>query len=119
MKIWLGVVGLAMLVAGCAANGPVGFFQTPGKYDNVECVDLVKQTQAAKKRVDELSGRIDQAGADSFGGVVGGLVYGPELASARENLQFLQVATAEKKCEFPAQPSPANTRLTPVSATPR
>jgi hypothetical protein len=71
----------------------------PGKFDLLKCPDLARRSMLASQREKELTSLMDRANQDAMGPVVNTMVYSPDLANVRAELDLLRKTAAEKNCD--------------------
>ena len=106
--MWIKIVGpclFAGLLAGVLAACSSTFESlgdpmiAPGKFDLLKCPDLARRSVLASQREKELMSLMDRANQDAVGPVVNTMVYAPDLASVRAELELLRKTAAEKNCD--------------------
>jgi hypothetical protein len=115
--MWIKIVGLCLLAVPLSACSSTleslgDPMIAPGKFDLLKCPDLANRSLLASKREKELMSLMDRANQDAAGPMVNTMVYGPELASVRSELELLHRTAGEKNCDnlvadTPPPPSPA------------
>ncbi|MBP6717236.1 MAG: hypothetical protein KA173_00030 [Rhodoferax sp.] len=102
------------VLAGCATAGKdvVGTYVSPAQFSTYDCDQVRQEMVRISSRVNQLSGRLDEAANnDKTIGVVGAILFWPalfalggtkgqeaELARLKGEYDALQAASAQKKC---------------------
>ncbi|MBI3435669.1 MAG: hypothetical protein HY056_11430 [Proteobacteria bacterium] len=95
-------LGLALAASACAGEfGAGSLLVAPGKYAYYKCPDIAVATASWTVREKEMADADQKAKRSAGGSAIGALVYGPEIATAREELRQLREATAAKNCATP------------------
>ncbi len=114
MKRTISVITVVAILAGCATAGKdvVGTYVSPNQYASYDCEQLQQEMMRVTGRVNQLSGRLDEAASnDKAIGVVGALLFWPalfalggtkgqeaELARLKGEYDALNTASNQKKC---------------------
>lgn len=102
------------ILAGCATAGRdvVGTYVSPTQFSTYDCDQIRQELMRLSSRVNQLSGRLDEAASnDKTIGVVGAILFWPalfalggtkgqeaELARLKGEYDALQTASTQKKC---------------------
>lgn len=120
MRALVGFLALAPVLAGCASGlqtaGDV--FVQPGKYQFLECKDILPRLAGNAAREKELTGLMDRANESAAGPVINVMVYGADLEQVRADGRQLQLAAREKSCDMPGAAQPALPAPAPSPARP-
>lgn len=120
MRGLVGFLALAPVLAGCASGlqtaGDV--FVQPGKYQFLECKQILPRLASNAAREKELTGLMDRANQSAAGPVINAMVYGADLEQVRADGRQLQLAAREKNCDMPGAtqaplPAPATAPARP------
>ena len=107
-------VTVVSILAGCATAGRdvVGTYVSPIQFSAYDCDQIRQELMRLSSRVNQLSGRLDEAASnDKTIGVVGAILFWPalfalggtkgqeaELARLKGEYDALQAASTQKKC---------------------
>jgi hypothetical protein len=109
MRGFAGFLTLLPLLAGCAGSlesaGDV--FVQPGKYQFLECKQIMPRLAGNASREKELTGLMDRANESAAGPVINVMVYGADLEQVRADRRQLLLAAREKNCPDPVATPPA------------
>jgi hypothetical protein len=99
---------VALAIAACAGDSAVvdHLLIMPGRFDTLECKELVSEFQSASQRLYELTMLQEKAGA-----VASVLAYDTEYAKAKATKKYSEAAANRKGCDL--------SKKAPASATPR
>jgi hypothetical protein len=101
MRVNSGVaVLIAAALAGCSAvSTTIGDpFSSPGKFEHLNCNDIMGRITGAEAREKELKKLMDRSSSGMGGGAVNVFVYGPDLEGVEADLRQLRVTAGEKRC---------------------
>src|SRR5262249_400438 len=74
--------GIAGLLLSSCAEGLLSPYETPGKYDLLDCAGIVSRLNAATVKEKELTQLMSRANESATGPIVNTFVYGDELNKA-------------------------------------
>ncbi|PIT75382.1 hypothetical protein [Limnohabitans sp. B9-3] len=117
MKSKLNVIAAAMAVvslcAGCATAGKdvSASYVSPAQFSNLDCDQLRMEMSRLNGRVNQLTGRLDEAAGNDKALVAGGLLFWPalfalggtkqqeaELSRLKGEYEAIQTTNTQKKC---------------------
>jgi hypothetical protein len=106
--MWIRIVG-PCLMAGLLAGALAACSSTletlgdpmiaPGKFDFLKCPDIARRSVLASQHEKEVVSLMDRANQDAVGPMVNTMIYAPDLASVRAELELLRKTAAEKNCD--------------------
>jgi hypothetical protein len=101
-----GVFALATFVAGCAGEPSEQLFVKPGRFDYLDCPELVRDSQTTAKREQELRTLIERAEREPAGKIIAIPSYHGDLLKAQGEQKMLAEFKARKQCppDTPAAP---------------
>lgn len=106
---------LALMLGGCATGGvSSSAFVDPSRYDLYDCKQLITARDGANTRALELEGLIAKAETGVAGGLVSGLAYQSDYATARAQRDLIDQKLASNNCVAELAPPP----LPPKPVTP-
>jgi hypothetical protein len=114
IKSFTASITVISILTGCATAGKdvVGTYVSPAQFSNYDCDQVRQEMIRVSSRVNQLSGRLDEAATnDKAIGVVGALLFWPalfalggtkgqeaELGRLKGEYDALQNVSAQKKC---------------------
>ena len=104
----IGILLLALVLAGCAAESTELLFVKPGEFDYLDCAGIAKMTQAAALRDHELQTLTERVEKEPLGAFVAATSYRSDQLRAQGQLKLLAEAARSKNCPpLSATPAPA------------
>lgn len=98
---------LALLVAGCAGEPAEQLFIQPGRFDYMDCPEILRLTQVTAKREQDLRTLIERAEREPVGKVLAVPSYRGDLLKAQGEQKMLAEVLARKQCPPDTQPATA------------
>jgi hypothetical protein len=114
MSKWIALLTAVSVLSGCATAGKdiVGTYVSPNQFSNLDCEQVRQEMTRLSGRVNQLSGRLDEAATnDKTIGVVGAILFWPalfalggtkpqeaELGRLKGEYDALQSVNTQKKC---------------------
>ena len=114
MQRFIALMAATSILVGCATAGKdvVGTYVSPSQYSNLDCDQVRQEMLRVTSRVNQLTGRLDEAASnDKTIGVVGAILFWPalfalggtkpqeaELARLKGEYEALQSVSTQKKC---------------------
>ncbi len=96
-------ISLAIGVAGCTLLTEEGLVNVRGKFDALNCTELLTRYDETSKRERELVEQMERAGRDPIGPLVNTLVYSTPLAKERADLLRIRETAARIDCDLQAR----------------
>ena len=102
-----GAICIAFTLGGCATGGVTSSaFVDPSKYDLYDCKQMIAARNSANTRALELEGLIAKAETGVAGGLVSGLAYQSDYATARAQRDLIDQKLASNNCAAELAPPP-------------
>ena len=102
------IFALSALVAGCAGETAEQLFVQPGRFDYLDCPEIVRVSQLTAKREQELKTLIERAEREPVGRILAIPSYQGDLLKAQGEQKMLAEVMARKQCppDTPAGATP-------------
>lgn len=112
-KSFVSAMSVVSLLAGCATAGKdvTAAYVSPAQFSNLDCEQLRSEMSRLNGRVNQLTGRLDEAASNDKALVAGGILFWPvlfalggtkqqeaELSRLKGEYDAIQTANTQKKC---------------------
>ena len=113
INVFLTTVSVISLLAGCATAGKdiTASYVSPTQFSNLDCDQLRSEMARLSGRVNQLTGRLDEAASNDKAIAAGGILFFParfalggtkqqeaELSRLKGEYEAIQTANTQKKC---------------------